>query len=104
MRVTFAVVTNRLDFDERVRKEAVMLTELGHEVDIVALESRNLAEKGETADGISYRTVRLATRSWFPQNRFLVVKARVDSGQIGDVTACVIRAFMNQMGPMNEIR
>jgi myo-inositol 2-dehydrogenase/D-chiro-inositol 1-dehydrogenase len=38
------------------------------------------------------------------RRRFLVVKARVDSGQIGDVTAVVIRAFMNQMAPIGEVR
>lgn len=38
------------------------------------------------------------------RRRFLAVKERVDTGQIGEVTAAVTRAFMNQMGPMNEIR
>ena len=38
------------------------------------------------------------------RRRFLVVKERIDSGQIGDVTAVVIRAFMNQMAPLGEMR
>jgi len=38
------------------------------------------------------------------RRRFLVVKSKVDSGQIGDVTAAVVRAFMNQMAPIGEVR
>jgi len=38
------------------------------------------------------------------RRRFLVVKARVDSGQIGEITAAVTRAFMNQMAPLGEMR
>jgi predicted dehydrogenase len=38
------------------------------------------------------------------RRRFLTVKERVGSGQIGEVTAAVTRAFMNRMGPLNETR
>src|SRR5215204_1966893 len=38
------------------------------------------------------------------RRRFLVVKQRVDSGQIGDITAVVTRAFMNRMAPLGEVR
>jgi predicted dehydrogenase len=38
------------------------------------------------------------------RRRFLVVKQRVDDGQIGDVTAAVTRAFMNRMAPIGEVR
>jgi predicted dehydrogenase len=38
------------------------------------------------------------------RRRFLTVKERVASGQIGEVTAAVTRAFMNRMGPLNETR
>jgi predicted dehydrogenase len=38
------------------------------------------------------------------RRRFLVVKQRVDSGQIGDLTAVVTRAFMNRMAPLGEVR
>ena len=38
------------------------------------------------------------------RRRFLVVKERIQSGQIGDVTAVVTRAFMNRMSPLNELR
>jgi predicted dehydrogenase len=38
------------------------------------------------------------------RRRFLVVKQRVESGQIGEVTAAVTRAFMNRMAPTGELR
>lgn len=38
------------------------------------------------------------------RRRFLAVKERVESGQIGDVTAAVTRAFMNRMAPSGEVR
>ena len=33
------------------------------------------------------------------RRRFLVVKERIQTGQIGDITAAVTRAFMNRMAP-----
>lgn len=38
------------------------------------------------------------------RRRFLVVKSRVDSGQIGNLTCLVTRAFMNRMAPLGEVR
>jgi predicted dehydrogenase len=38
------------------------------------------------------------------RRRFLVVKQRVDDGQIGELTAAVTRAFMNRMAPLGEVR
>ncbi len=38
------------------------------------------------------------------RRRFLVVKERIKTGQIGDVTAAVTRAFMNRMAPTGEVR
>lgn len=38
------------------------------------------------------------------RRRFLAVKQRVDSGQIGEITAAVTRAFMNRMAPFGEMR
>lgn len=38
------------------------------------------------------------------RRRFLVVKERIQTGQIGDVTAAVTRAFMNRMAPTGEVR
>jgi predicted dehydrogenase len=38
------------------------------------------------------------------RRRFLVVKERVETGQIGDITAAVTRAFLNRMAPTGEVR
>ncbi len=38
------------------------------------------------------------------RRRFVVVKQRIESGQIGEVTAAVTRAFMNRMAPIGELR
>jgi len=38
------------------------------------------------------------------RRRFLAVKERVVSGQIGEATAVVVRAFMNRMAPTGETR
>ncbi len=38
------------------------------------------------------------------RRRFLVVKERIVSGQIGELTAAVTRAFMNRMAPTGEVR
>lgn len=38
------------------------------------------------------------------RRRFLAVKERIETGQIGDFTAAVVRAFMNRMAPTGETR
>ena len=38
------------------------------------------------------------------RRRFLVTKERIVTGQIGDLTAVVTRAFMNRMAPTGEVR
>jgi myo-inositol 2-dehydrogenase / D-chiro-inositol 1-dehydrogenase len=38
------------------------------------------------------------------RRRFLVVKERIQTGHIGEATAVVVRAFMNQMAPTGEVR
>lgn len=38
------------------------------------------------------------------RRRFLVVKEKIQSGQIGNVRSAVTRAFMNRMAPMGEVR
>ncbi len=38
------------------------------------------------------------------RRRFLVVKQRIESGQIGEVTCATVRAFLNQMTPLGELR
>lgn len=38
------------------------------------------------------------------RRRFLAVKERIETGQIGEFTAAVVRAFMNRMAPTGETR
>jgi predicted dehydrogenase len=38
------------------------------------------------------------------RRRFLAVKERINTGQIGEATAVVVRAFMNKMAPTGEVR
>jgi myo-inositol 2-dehydrogenase/D-chiro-inositol 1-dehydrogenase len=38
------------------------------------------------------------------RRRFLAVKERIETGQIGNFTAAVVRAFMNRMAPTGETR
>jgi predicted dehydrogenase len=38
------------------------------------------------------------------RRRFLVVKERISTGQIGDLNCAVVRAFMNRMAPTGEVR
>ena len=38
------------------------------------------------------------------RRRFLVVKEKIQTGQIGNVRSAVTRAFMNRMAPMGEVR
>ena len=38
------------------------------------------------------------------RRRFLVVKEKIQTGQIGNVRSAVTRAFMNSMAPMGEVR
>ncbi|MCZ6454090.1 MAG: Gfo/Idh/MocA family oxidoreductase [Alphaproteobacteria bacterium] len=38
------------------------------------------------------------------RRRFLVVKERISTGQIGELNCAVVRAFMNRMAPTGEVR
>jgi len=64
-----------------------------------ARESENIVNAIEAAglDAVMGYTQRF-------RRRFIVVKQRVESGQIGEVTAAVTRAFMNRMAPTGELR
>lgn len=64
-----------------------------------ARESEMIAKaiKDEGLDAVMGYTQRF-------RRRFIVVKQKVESGQIGEVTAAVTRAFMNRMAPTGELR
>jgi len=75
MKIVVVIVTQRLEFDERVRKETALLRALGHDVQIVALEDANEAGSGRTVEGVPYKTLRLITRDFLPRKRLLWLKA-----------------------------
>jgi len=75
MRIVSIVTTNHsLDFDDRVNKECESLVKMGHEVDIIALETHNEISKGLTKFGASFQTVRLITRKYFKSGKGLPAK------------------------------
>ncbi len=62
MRVA-SIVLNEFTHDSRVLKEARSLSELGHEVTVVAMHAEGLAEH-ERVEGFVVHRIRLASRSW----------------------------------------
>ena len=75
MRIVFVINTDCLDYDERVRKEAVTLLALGHEIQIIAMENENLNVSGITHYGIPYTSISIITRKLFRQAQHIYIKA-----------------------------
>ena len=73
-KVLMIVRTSGLEYDDRVRKEAISLKALGYDVFILANYISNSANKGITEYGIPYEVVRLRSRAWFRSARFLLIK------------------------------
>jgi hypothetical protein len=73
-KILMIVRTTGLEFDDRVRKEALSLKHLGCEVFILANYTSNVSSKGITEYGIPYHAVQLRTRAIFASRRFLVLK------------------------------
>jgi glycosyltransferase involved in cell wall biosynthesis len=73
--IIFVIDTDGLEYDERVRKEAQTLIDIGHSVHIIALEGENKKKSGETNYGSSYSTISLLSRRCLPHKRFLIIKA-----------------------------
>jgi hypothetical protein len=75
MRIVSIVTTNHsLDFDDRVNKECESLMKNGHNVAIIALETKNEPRKGLTKYGASFQTIRLITREYFSSGKGLPAK------------------------------
>jgi len=74
-KIAFVVKTAGLEFDDRVRKEALSLRSIGYDVTIFVQLNSNLMETGTTSYGISYECIELKTRNFLPSSRFLLVKA-----------------------------
>ena len=68
----------------------------------LATDARESAEVLEAIENAGVDAVVGYTQRF--RRRFLVVKERIKTGQIGDVTAAVTRAFMNRMAPTGEVR
>jgi len=73
-KILMIVLTSGLEYDDRVRKEALSLKQLGCEVFILANYTSNVSSKGLTQYGIPYRAVRLRSRAIFASKRFLILK------------------------------
>lgn len=73
MKVAFVVKTNKLEYDDRVRKQALWVSGFA-EVKIFVLDDGNAAVDGVTDYGVPFRSVHLKTRALFPQAKFLWLK------------------------------
>lgn len=73
-KILMIVRTTGLEFDDRVRKEALSLKHLGCDVFILANYTSNVSSKGITEYGIPFQAVQLRSRAIFPSKRFLVLK------------------------------
>lgn len=68
------VRTSGLDYDDRIRKEAISLKTLGYRVSILANYTSNKSEKGVTQYGVPYKVYSLTTRMVFPSAKLLPLK------------------------------
>lgn len=73
-KILMLVRTSGLEYDDRVRKEILSLFQLGYDVYVIANNINNKVEEGITSYGVSYKALKLYTRSIFPSARFLPVK------------------------------
>jgi hypothetical protein len=73
-KILMIVRTTGLEYDDRVRKEALSLKHLGCDVFILANYVSNASSKGITQYGIPYHAVQLRSRAIFASKSFLVLK------------------------------
>jgi len=73
-KIAFVLNTTRLEYDDRVRKEALTLSEIA-QVKIFVVLANNKESEGITTYGIPYKSFRLKTRDKLPQAKFLLIKA-----------------------------
>jgi hypothetical protein len=73
-KILMIVRTSGLEYDDRVRKEALSLKQLGCDVFILANYISNVSSKGLTQYGIPYHAVQLRSRAIFASKRFLFLK------------------------------
>lgn len=75
MNLVMIIKTSGLEYDDRLRKEALSSRELGHQVQIIALENANHRSEKRIYGDIRATTISLSSRRWFPQSKGLVIKA-----------------------------
>ena len=73
-KIAFVLRTVGLEFDDRVRKECISLSNK-YEVTIFAHFYDNRKEEGVTSYGIKYKSIKLNSRDIFPSSRFLLIKS-----------------------------
>ena len=73
-KIAFVLNTNGLEYDDRVRKEALTLSEIA-QVKIFVVLGNNKESEGITTYGIPYKSFRLKTRDQLPQAKYLLIKA-----------------------------
>lgn len=72
-KIAFVLRTVGLEFDDRIRKECVSLSNK-YEVTIFANFSDNRKEEGVTSYGVKYKSIKLNSRDIFPSSKFLLIK------------------------------
>lgn len=68
------IETSGLEYDDRLRKEALSIVRLGHSLRIVALEYANEAGNRLTYGSVPVTTFGLSSRRWFARTRGVAVK------------------------------
>ena len=84
---------------------SILAANLGHNLFIEKPLATDAAESAEVLNAIEENDVDAVvgyTQRF--RRRFLTVKEKIQTGQIGDVRSAVTRAFMNRMAPMGEGR
>lgn len=74
-KVAFVVKTKGLEFDDRVRKEALSLVSLGYSVKIYVQLNSNENCGGITSYGVPYESIVLKSRQMLPASKFLIFKS-----------------------------
>lgn len=74
VKVLMMINTTGLEYDDRLRKEALSLRRLGCHVEILAMEYANQAAQRVVYQSVPARTIRLRSRGWFARSKGLWLK------------------------------
>jgi len=75
IKIAFVARTIGLEYDDRIRKESLALTNQGAEVFIYVNFADNREENGLTSYGIAYKSFKLKSRDLLPSSKFLLIKS-----------------------------